>query len=527
MTRLRRGLASFFSVPTRVPPGASRQARMYSAARGSRLSPGLGSGGNSSADAELASSLTRLRSASRQMVRDAGYAKRAKVIVVNNVVGSGIGLQAQVKGDQGDLRKSVNDEIEQEWRDWCDAASCHTGGALHFADLERLAIGQVFEAGEVFLRLRFAAFGDSRVPLAIEIVEPERLADEYAAPGPVAAGATVRMGVEQDDFGRALAYWIRRGHPGDVRDRQRADLYERVPAEQVIHLRIVERWPQTRGEPWMHAAVRKLDDVNEYTASELSAARAASMYFGTIETNDPDNPLGTTTGTGEAAKPEMHIEPLAIEQLGAGEKFSFHAPNRPNPALDPFIRYMLREVAAATGPSYESLSRDYSQSNYSSSRLALLDDRDLWRVLQSWFVRSLRQRVHRIWLRQAVLARAVESIGLEEYFKRPGKFEAARFKTRGWQWVDPGKEQDAFAAAVRNGFTTVGDVISQTAGGMDLEDVLEARAQELELMRRHGLVFDTDPGKEAKATAPPPPDDESPDSPQTARPARVVSFGRQ
>ena len=44
-------------------------------------------------------------------------------------------------------------------------------------------------------------------------------------------------------------------------------------------------------------------------------------------------------------------------------------------------------LAAGCGPSYESLSRDYSQSNYSSSRLSLLDDRDLWRVLQQWWLR--------------------------------------------------------------------------------------------------------------------------------------------
>lgn len=39
-----------------------------------------------------------LRSRSRQMVRDSGYAKRAKAILVNNIVGNGVGLQAQVLG---------------------------------------------------------------------------------------------------------------------------------------------------------------------------------------------------------------------------------------------------------------------------------------------------------------------------------------------------------------------------------------------------------------------------------------------
>ena len=36
-------------------------------------------------------------------MRDAGYAKRAKVIIQNNVIGSGIGMQAQVVNARGKL----------------------------------------------------------------------------------------------------------------------------------------------------------------------------------------------------------------------------------------------------------------------------------------------------------------------------------------------------------------------------------------------------------------------------------------
>lgn len=59
---------------------------------------------------------------------------------------------------------------------------------------------------------------------------------------------------------------------------------------------------------------------------------------------------------------------------------------------------MLREMAAGVGVSYESLSRDYSQSNYSSSRLALLDERSLWRVLQGWLIRDHLTPIYRAWL---------------------------------------------------------------------------------------------------------------------------------
>ncbi len=507
--------------------------RMYAAARSNRLTGGFGSAGNSSADAELASSLTSLRARSRQMVRDSAYAKRAKVIVVNNVVGAGIGMQAQVTTSRGELSQRVNDGIERSWVEWACADACHTGGAMHFHDLERAAMGQVFEAGEIFIRMHHSRFGNSRVPLALELIEPERLAHELVDPGAVATDAEVRMGVEVDAFGRALAYWVRRRHPGDIRGRIEAvDRFERVPASDMFHLRIVDRWPQTRGEPWLHTVLRKLDDMNEYSSSEVQAARASAYYFATVKKPSVDSgPIGNDQD--ESEQPLIDIEPLTVQELAPGEELEFHSPNRPNTALDPFMRYMLREVSAGCGPSYESLSRDYSQSNYSSSRLALLDDRDLWRTLQQWWIRSFRQPLHARWLHQAVLARAIDAVSPSQYATDMRKFEAVLFKPRGWNWVDPTKEVAAYKEAVKAGFITVTDVIAATAGGQDIEDVIATRKRELELMEEAGIKVDTTvsaaPAKPPPAAAPPPDgggDDDNDDDQSDDPPRRVISFPR-
>jgi lambda family phage portal protein len=487
LDRLRQAVARW------VAPAQGGQApgrRMYAAARGSRLTPGLGAGGNSSADAELASSLTQLRARSRQMVRDSAHAKRAKVLVQNNVVGTGVGMQAQVMGTRGALRTDINAAIEAAWCEWSIGANCHTGGRLHFSDLERALMGQVFEAGDVFVRLHFRRFGDSQVPLTLELVEAERLPAEIATPGPDNSKAEMRQGIEVDDFGRPIAYWIRNRHPGDVRLRGNAvDTYERVPADQVFQLCVVDRWPQTRGEPWLHTAVRKLDSITEYTGSELDAARASSYYFATITT--PDAQPHVDDHEGEEEQPLMTIEPLTVQELKPGEELEFHTPNRPNAALDPFLTHMLREVAAGCGVSYESLSRDYSKSNYSSSRLALLDDRDMWKVIQQWWIRAFRLPLHKLWLRQAVLAGAIPEISVEQYALHRQKFEAVLFKPRGWSWVDPTREVRAYREAIAGGLTTLTDVIAQTADGRDIEDVITTRRRELDMLAAAGIEVDT------------------------------------
>ena len=178
-----------------------------------------------------------------------------------------------------------------------------------------------------------------------------------------------------------------------------------------------------------------------------------------------------------------------IWKLRDGESFEGFSPARPNAALDPFLRFMVREVATGVGVSYESLSKDYSKSNYSSSRLSILDDRQAFRVLQQWVIRNFLYPLFRQWFRQASLAgviRIKDAASAEDEW-----LHACRFRPPGWQWVDPTKEIAAAIAAVQAGFTTVGDVIAQNGGGTDPEDVFKARRKELDLLDSLGLSFST------------------------------------
>lgn len=500
--------------------------RSYAAARNSRLSA-FGSLSNSSSDSELAQSLTTLRTRSRKLMRDAPYAKRARSIVVNNVVGAGVGLQAQVYNTRGELHTRLNAEIEAAWQEWCKPRNCHTGGRLHFNDMQRMLLGQVFDAGDVFPRIHRRAFGDSRVPLALEVVESERLADEFShpQPGPANPRAEVKMGVEVDSFGRPLAYWMRSRHPGELRGTVDASvLLERVPAEDVLQLCILDRWPQTRGEPWLHGVIRKLDDMDEYSSAELTAARLSACLFGTIETDGSDpSPLGAEAQADGSR--QLNMEPGVIEALSPGEKLALHAPNRPNQALDPFLRYMLREVASGIGVSYESLSRDYSQSNYSSSRLALLDDRDLWQTLQQWYARSFLQPLFEQWLQAAVFAKQIPSLSVEAFALNRERFCCPIWKFRGWSWVDPTKEVNAYKEAVKAGFTSVTRVIALTGNGADIEDIIAERKRELELFDAADIDVDTTveelkpdiaPAPDLSPPAPDATDEEPPDGEDTA-----------
>jgi lambda family phage portal protein len=458
---------------------------MFAAARPSRLNDGW-STLTTSADHESVSSLAALRSRSRALIRDNAHAKRAQSIVVNNVIGQGIGLQANITNNRSRLLNEVNDDIERAWLEWCRAENCHTGGSLAFPDLERLLLAEVFEAGDVLVRIHRTG----AMPFSLEVIEAERLAEEWEAPNH--NGNIVRQGVEVDDQFRPVAYWLHAHHPGDPRRQLTPDRLIRVPAEDIFHLRTVSRWPQVRGVPWMHAAMQRLNQLGEFQEAAVVAARiGAEKVMVLKETEDGRlvESLGETDNDGSMSWNSSRGQ---VDILPSGTDIADWTPNYPDTNYDPFVRAALRDIAAAFGVSYESLSRDYSQSNYSSSRLSLLDDRDGWRVLQQWYIRAFRERLHREWLQAAVLSRAIQKISVPEYVSRRSYYESVAYKPRGWSWVDPTKEVNAYKEAERAGYITKSDIISQTSS-RDLEDVVRERRRELDMLADADLTTDTDP----------------------------------
>lgn len=439
-----------------------------------------------SSDAELRGGLRVLRNRSRSLVRDNSYAKRIRDLLQGNIVGQGIGLQC-VRTDTGGRRMDrENDLIEQQWWLWANGDGCHVSGLLSLTDILRLAVGEVFEAGEVLIRFVPQAFGHSKVPMAIEVIEAERLVDSQTTVT-LPNGNTARMGVEMDSWGRPQAYWVYRGHPGDgiFRGYDSSEMV-RIPADQCCHLYICNRWPQTRGEPWMSTVILRLRDTDQYTLSEMVAARSSANVMGFIQKPDDSN---LDDVDDEEADERFHMEPGMIWKLRDGESFSGFTPGRPNSAAETFLRFMVREIAAGVGVSYEALSKDYSKSNYSSSRLSILDDRQGYRVLQQWLIRRFLYPLFMHWFRAATLAKVIDipKAALEE----EAWLMSVRFRPPGWSWVDPTKEVAAYREAVKAGFTTISDVIAQSGGGLDAEDVFKARRKELDFINELGLSLTT------------------------------------
>jgi lambda family phage portal protein len=446
---------------------------------------------STSADAEIDGSLIRLRNRSRKLVRDNPYARQAIRAIAANVVGRGIRMQGRVMMQRGQkLDARINGLIEGAWQQWGRKDRCHVAGKLSLSEIVRLAMRATAESGEVFVRIVPEAFGKSTIPLALEIIEAD-YCDEGKSYGPERDGSEWRMGVKVNRWGRPLAYAFRDRHPGDIANGAGYTTTE-VPADQIIHLFVTERPGQTRGVPWTASAVKRLHHLAGYEEAEVVRARANSSLMGFIQ-----SPEGELQGDEVYDEERVsNFEPGVFKYLAPGETVSVPQLDAPDGQFEPFMRAMLRSVAASIGCSYETVSRDFSQSNYSSSRLSLLEDREEWRTLQDWLIDHLLQPIFERWLAAAVGA---GRLSLPGYEVMPERYEAVRWFPRGWAWVDPAKEVKAYNDAVRAGFKTQAQVVAESGG--DLEDLLLARANEVDRAEQLGLQFDSNPADDQDAGA--------------------------
>jgi lambda family phage portal protein len=429
---------------------------------------------NSSANSEIWSSLSTLRNRSRDLCRNNDYARGVIQKLVDNVIYLGIGFQAQVKHDD-----RANNLIETAWKKWAEEPMyCHTAGKLNFPEIQQVAFRSWLESGEVFVRKVKRSFSNSPVPFALEIIEADQCPEHHNG---THNGNQIIMGVEIDSWKRPVAYWFYADHPGELWNLKGRKL-ERIPAEEIIHLHTSDRPNQLRGVPLLHSTILRLKNTGDYEEYEQIAAKAAASIMGLITTPDADL-LGEPTQDNDNSLPaDEQMQAGILRYLAPGEHLEVLDPKRPNPNVTQFIECQLRASGTGIGASYEQISGDYSKTNYSSSRLSLLNSRDRFKVLQVAMASKFIRLVYLTWLDMAVVGGV---LNFADYELRPERYQSVKWQFRGWAWVDPYKEVQATLAALAGGLTTLTKVAAEQ--GEDFEEMVKTIAREREILKQHGV----------------------------------------
>ncbi len=469
-------------------PKPIKARRSYSGALISRLTSDWMSSQNS-ADAEIKSNLRKLRDRSRELIRNNPYARQAKRTAQINVIGTGMKFQSLVTQLRGNKRdEKINKAIEEKWNEWCLAKNCDAAGRYSWHQLEWIACGALPESGEAIFRILKKPFGDSKVPLALQMIESDLLDEEYAG-GTLSKKHEWRNGVEVDEWGRATRYAILTRHPGDalyLNSTIESRKHVILPADDIIHLYIPERPGQNRGVPWFHSVMSDAHQLQGYEEAAVIRARAGASIMGFIQNNEGELIGDEVEGNQRIST----FEPGTFRYLMPNESVNVPDIDYPSQQYEMFVKNKVRRFASGFGCSYETISKDFSETNYSSSRLSLLEDREHWKVVQSYLIENLHLRVFKEWLALAVLSGELD---FGDYESRPERYCKPRWTPPGFPYVDPLKEVKAYREAEQAGYMTKSQVIAATNGG-DYEDLVSELAREKQVADDAGISLDKDLG---------------------------------
>lgn len=443
------------------------RARGYDAAKLDRLtSDWIAS--NTTGDAEIrGSNIRRIIARSRDLCRNNDYARGFLVDVESNVIGSApfdLRMDAHEMAASGEKKPdaAANRIIEAAWTTWNKPTNCSLDGLSSWRDVKRMALRAAVQDGAVLYQHMRGARARNAHGYAIRLLEIDQL--DFDNHQNLPNGATIRFGIEKDSDGRLVALHLFRNHPGDDLPAAQAGrrYVERVPASEIGILQLPDRITQTLSVPWFAAAITRLRHLGAYEEAEVVAARAGACKGGFFETVAEEG-LGYPQPA-DGQRLNIDTEPGVWEQLPPGLKAVQHDPKHPNTAFGEFRKAMLRGIATGLGVSYVTLGNDLEAVNFSSARVGLLDEREVWKQLQLWFCEHFLEPVFREWLSMAMATGAI-NLPLSKF----DKFNQPRFKVRRWSWVDPLKEIEAARLAVALRVTSRRQIIDEAGG--DVEDV--------------------------------------------------------
>lgn len=480
---------------------AKPQQRDFAAAAFNRLTSGWNSQ-NTSANVDLYRGLDTLRARSRDLFNNNDYARRFGGMVTANVVGgSGVMLQARIYDQPGKPDSGANDAVEIAFGKWGARGSCDVTGRLSWRDLQIQVIKAVARDGEALVRRVRGKSAGNAFGYALQVLDIDRLDTKLMRS--VENGVNeIKMGVEVDGFGRAVAYWLRPYHPGElwISQGEARSEHQRVPAAEILHIYLADRPEQLRGVPWMHAAMTRLNNLGGYEEAAVIAARVGASKMGFFKTAEGSlDPAAD--GKDSDGVPYTEAEPGAFGTLPDGMDFVPFNPDYPHAMYAEFTKACLRGVASGLGVSYHGLANDLEGVNFSSIRAGTLEERDQWIGIQQWYIDAFLEPVYQDWIKSALaFGQVVLANGSPLPIEKADKFASHTWQARRWQWVDPLKDMNASVLAIQNGLKAPQDVAAEL--GVDYEDVLVKIKQAQDLAAKIGVTLGT-PAPAAAAPAEP------------------------
>ncbi|RXH41069.1 phage portal protein [Bradyrhizobium zhanjiangense] len=355
----------------------------------------------------------------------------------------------------------VRQRLEDSFAEWSLHAAIEGDGFDLSGMLETLT-RSVVQAGEGLVHFVI----DDGAQLRLRLLNPDQLDSSKTVPslGMTGDGPNIVSGVEFNERGRRVGYWVL-PDPPDAPWASVA-LPERVDAADIAHC-FVRKFPgQVRGISWLAPIATRLLELDQLEDAALMKAKVAALqtYFLT-DANDvsgmfkPDEIEGFDPAT-------VEVYPGSVTALPPGVGIT--APLVGDMVqIAEVMRHMLRSIASGCGLTYERISSDLSQTNYSSARLGEGVFQRKVKAAQSSLL--VAQFLLPVWRRFVMLEILSGRVSAPDFEANPLAYLNAKFLFPGMPPIDPLKQAKADALDLASRTKSRAEIVA--SNGRDISDV--------------------------------------------------------
>lgn len=466
-------LEKYFPPPQPTPRAVAT--RHYEAAAGGRRLAGAGA--MPSPLAAMIASRGRLAARARYLVANNGLAAAGAQAWVSGLVGSGI--KAQSAHPDRSTRDAIN-AAHEGFVDRIDADGLRDAYTLQAAIAHGLVV-----AGEAF-----AVMGSDpdTGELRVRLIDPEQVAGFDRE---LATGARIVAGIEFDAAGRRRAYHLTtNGYSGRT---------IRLDAADVVHVFRADAPGQVRGISWFAPVLLRLLDHDASMDAQLVRQKIGALLTGFVTTPAGDlvpGPFadGLADGLGGL---DGGLEPGTMKVLQPGEDVKFSDPPEIGAEAVSFLTVTAREIAAGLGVTYEAITGDLSQVNFSSIRAGLVEHRRKCEAVQHGVLAF--QALRPLWRRWITLEILAGRIDAPDFATNPERWLSAKFMPPRVDYVNPQQDVAAERDAIAAGLMSRRQALA--ARGYDLEALDAEIAADDARARSLGLAFALPPAPVAQQDA--------------------------
>lgn len=409
-----------------------------------------------SLNAWLSAQLADIRGRATYEVKNNGMLKGMIATHADDIVGPD-GPTLQVLSED----EAYSEALEELWRQWFYAPT-HLAN-LSGAALLKMWVRALWKQGSFLAQIITDDRAEGPVKMRVRPMHTRRL----GTPAEMAGNSRVFHGVEYDNLGRPIRYYIQR-QEGIGTGYVNLTSFDPVPSDLIIHEYIRDEEDQGLGAPWISPSLQPAADLRDYDDQVQDAARQLA----------DNTPLLCATGQDVVtwSSPEsMRRERRVIPMAPPGWKAEWPTATQPAAQYPDYRGERMREFGRPVGMPLMLIRLDSSKHNYSSARFdSQVYDRAV-EGIQYWLSGSENS--------YGTLNRLLDEISREARFTVPELRTRPPRVIYEWTWpkrphVDPAKEASGEQISLQTGTTTEIDVLASRGETLEQHIAKKKRVQD-------------------------------------------------